>query len=135
MSQNEPKNTIKHGMFANDLEQHLETMDDDFGIAEGTIAMVPTSVIATVTQFITEHFGECAFETLMEYFPVNASALLDDEAMFKNHAVELVFSKPFDDLIHLLTHLHPDFSKVMDSAIIDAADTPQDEDISPSQLQ
>lgn len=128
MTKHDP-NTPNDDILVEQIEKHLDDLDDDIGIAEGTIAMVPSSVIAAITNFVVDNFGECALNTFMDYFPINASALLADEPMFKMGGIELVFDKPFNDFVHLLSHLHPDFVKVMDAAAMEAADQPNEMDM------
>jgi phosphoribosyl 1,2-cyclic phosphodiesterase len=116
----------KHTTHVNEfLESLEEAMEDESGAddfmdnlsLQEHLAMVPTPVIETLVNFIIENFGECAYTTFMEYFPINANAMMDETPLFSVGGVELVYTKPFKDLFHLMSHLHPDFKETMDSAI------------------
>jgi hypothetical protein len=116
------KHTPEDNEFSEALEDAMEDedgaegfMDDSF--LQEQLAMVPTPVIETLVNFIIENFGECAYTTFMEYFPINANAMMDETPLFSVGGVELVYTKPFKDLFHLMSHLHPDFKETMDSTI------------------
>lgn len=107
------------------LDTLEETMKEDFDASifeddaflQHQLAMVPTPVLETLVNFIGDNFGECAYNTFMDYFPINANAMMDENPMFGVGGIELVYTKPFKDLIHLMTHLHPDFKNTIDTVI------------------